>query len=247
MGRVWIGTSGFSYPHWGRGVFYPKVLLPRDWLAYYSRYFDTVELNYTFYRLPTEETLNRWFQTTPPDFVFAIKGSRFITHLKRLKQPSASVRAFLERLSILQHKLGPVLFQLPPSMPLSVELLKDFLSFLRTQRIVPALSVVLEVRHPSWLVKEVFALLEQTHVALCLTDWFKLPVQEPLTAEFVYVRRHGINCVYSECYSPQMLQVDSRRILDWLSAQLDVYVYFNNDACGYAVQNAMQLKQLLKV
>lgn len=246
MGRVFIGTSGFSYPHWGRGVFYPNHLKPRDWLVYYSRYFDTVELNHTFYRLPAEETLNRWREKTSPDFVFAVKGSRFITHLKRLKQPEASVTRFLERVSSLQQQLGPILWQLPPSLPLSLEHLKDFLSFLSTQSMVPALKVVLEVRHPTWLVSEVFTLLEQTNVALCLSDWSQLPVTEPLTADFVYVRRHGITSLYDSCYSSEMLQADVERILGWLKAGLDVYVYFNNDAYGYALQNALQLEQLIK-
>ncbi len=244
MGRILIGTSGFSYPHWGKGVFYPPHLKPRNRLAYYSNSFDTVEINSSFYRLPTEETLNRWHDVTPTNFTFAVKGSRLITHLKRLKHSEASVSKFLERLSILERKLGPILWQLPPSLPLSLEHLQNFLSLIRN--LIPVSKVVLEVRHPSWLVEEVFALLSEANVALCLSDWSQLRVTEPLTADFVYVRRHGITSPYDSCYPPESLQVDRERILGWIEAGFDVYVYFNNDACGYAVQNALQLKQLIK-
>lgn len=243
MGRILIGTSGFSYPHWGKGVFYPRHLKPHDWLAYYSHYFDTVEINSSFYRLPTEETLNRWRDVTPADFTFAVKGSRSLTHLKRLKHSEASVSKFLERFSILNRKLGPILWQLPPFLPLSLEHLDNFLSFVRN--LIPVAQVVLEVRHPSWLVEEVFALLSEAKVALCLSDWSQLRVTEPLTADFVYVRRHGITSLYDSCYPPESLHVDMKRILAWIEAGFDVYVYFNNDAWGYAVQNALQLKQLI--
>ena len=212
-------------------------------LAYYSRYFDTVEINSSFYRLPTKETLNRWRDVAPTDFTFAVKGSRLITHLKRLKDSEASVRKFLERLSILNRKLGPILWQLPPSLPLSLEPLQHFLSLIRD--IIPVPKLVLEVRHPSWLVEEVFPLLSEANVALCLSDWSQLRVTEPLTADFVYVRRHGITSMYDFYYPPESLQVDRERILEWIAAGFDVYVYFNNDACGYAVQNALQLKQLI--
>ncbi len=167
-----------------------------------------------------------------------------ITHIKRLKHSEASVRKFLERLSNLDRKLGPILWQLPPSLPLSLEHLKNFLSFVRN--IIPVSKLVLEVRHPSWLVLEVFALLSEANVALCLSDWSQLRVTEPLTADFVYVRRHGITSLYDSYYPPESLQVDRERILGWIEAGFDVYVYFNNDACGYAVQNALQLKQLIK-
>ncbi len=244
MGRILIGTSGFSYPYWGKGVFYPPDLKPRNRLTYYSHYFDTVEINSSFYRLPTTETLNRWRDVTPKDFIFAVKGSRLITHLKRLKHCEVSVSKFSERLSILDRKLGVILWQLPPSLPWSLEHLQNFLGFVR--HLLPAARIVLEVRHPSWLVDEVFALLSEANVALCLSDWSQLRVTEPLTADFVYVRRHGITSLYDSCYPPKSLQVDMKRILGWIEAGFDVYVYFNNDACGYAVQNALQLKQLMK-
>ncbi|NWF61968.1 MAG: DUF72 domain-containing protein [Fischerella sp.] len=243
--QAFIGTSGFSYPHWGKEIFYPNHLKSRDYLSYYSRCFNTVELNNTFYRLPKEDTLNRWCEETPPGFVFAVKGSRFITHIRRLKEPEANIRIFLERISILKQKLGPVLFQFPPSLALSVERLEDFLSFLRTQPIIPDLRVAIEIRHPSWMISQVFKLLEGANIALCLSDWSTLPVQAPLTADFVYVRRHGSTSLYSSCYSSEMLSADAQKITAWLREGRDVYVYFNNDACGYAVENALYLKRQL--
>jgi len=244
-GQAFIGTSGYSYAHWGGGVFYPKDLKPRDWLSYYSRHFDTVELNNPFYRLPSEGTFERWREETPPSFVFAVKGSRFITHIKRLRDPGNAVATFLQRAQRLQEKLGPILFQLPPSWPLSLERLEGLLGFLRAQRIIPKLKVALEVRHASWLDPKVFKLLEEANVVLCLADWPELPVEGPLRADFVYLRRHGPASLYSSCYTEESLQEDAKRITGWLKEGLDVYIYFNNDASGYAVQNALRLKELV--
>ena len=129
-GRLLIGASGFSYPHWGKGVFYPKALKSADWLTYYSRFFKTVELNNTFYRLPSKAMLTHWRVSTPPDFIFAVKASRYITHFQRLRRPEESTANLLARISTLKEKLGPVLFQLPPSLPVSLDLLDDWLDFM---------------------------------------------------------------------------------------------------------------------
>lgn len=242
--QLFIGTSGFSYPHW-KGIFYPNSLKPNDWLTYYSHHFNTVELNTTFYRLPSEKTLNRWCKATPSNFVFAVKASHFITHIKHLQQVDEPINNFLARISLLTPKLAPVLFQLPPSLPLSLEHLADFLRCMRSQMVIPTLRIVLEVRHPSWLVSQVFTLLNHYNVALCLADGAMLPVQAPLTADFVYIRRHGATSRYSSCYSSERLQEEAEQIRAWLTEGRDVYVYFNNDACGYAVQNALYVKELL--
>lgn len=244
-GHAFIGTSGYSYLHWGEGIFYPKDLKPPGWLAYYSRHFDTVELNNPFYRLPSKEAFERWRRTTPPGFIFAVKGSRFITHIKRLSDPEGSVATFLQRAVMLAEKLGPVLFQLPPAWPLSLERLEGFLRYLRRQRIAPTLRAVLEVRHESWLDPRAFRLLEAANVALCFADWPKLSVEGPQTADFVYVRRHGPPSRDSAWYPEEMLQQDAGRVRRWLKEGLDVYVYFNNDAFGYAVQNALRLRELI--
>lgn len=242
---ILIGTSGFSYPHW-RAVFYPCDLKPTHWLSYYSQTFNTVELNTTFYRLPSETTVHRWAEETPPEFLFAVKASRFITHIQKLRDPDLAIANFLECLSPLNQKLGPILFQLPPSLSYSPELLDHFCEVLRTQPLIPSFKVTLEVRHPSWLVPQVFQQLKQENIALCFTDLSILPVSEPLTADFVYIRRHGPTLQYGSNYEPAMLEADAQRIIEWNRRGREVYLYFNNDARGYAVQNALHLKEIIE-
>ncbi|MFN3476188.1 MAG: DUF72 domain-containing protein [Candidatus Methylomirabilales bacterium] len=243
-GRAFIGTSGYSYPHW-RGIFYPQGLRTSEWLQYYSWHFQTVELNNPFYRLPTASAFEGWRKGTPPGFVFAVKASRFITHIKRLKDPEVSVGLFLERASGLREKLGPVLFQLPPSWPFNASRLEGLLRYLRRQSIVRRLRAALEVRHKSWLDSKAFTLLEEAGVALCFADWPDLPVEGPVTADFVYLRRHGPASLYSSSYSEEALAEEARKMKGWLKKGLDVYIYYNNDAYGYAIENALRLKALI--
>lgn len=245
MGRCFIGTSGYVYKHW-RGLFYPQALPARDWLAYYAARFETVELNNPFYRLPTKAVFAAWRRTVPPGFIFAVKASRYLTHLKRLKQPSDPVRRFLTRAAALEGTLGPVLFQLPGQFHVDVDRLRRFLRVLGRQRYVPALRAVLEVRHESWLVPDVFDLLTRANVALCLQDWRAAPVTAPVTADFVYIRRHGTTHRYGGSYSDGMLRGDARQIAEWLREGRDVYAYFNNDGNAYAVRNAERLRQFLQ-
>lgn len=240
MGRCFIGTSGYVYKHW-RGRFYPQALPAREWLPFYAQRFETVELNNPFYRLPAKAVFAAWRRTVPPEFVFAVKASRYLTHLKRLKQPSDPLRRLLTRAAALQATLGPVLFQLPARFHVDVDRLRRFLRALGRQRYVPALRAVLEVRHASWLVPEVFDLLVRANVALCLQDWREAPVRAPVTADFVYVRRHGTTPRYSGSYRDAGLRADARAIRAWLGEGRDVYVYFNNDGNAYAVRNAERL------
>jgi uncharacterized protein YecE (DUF72 family) len=246
MGRCFVGTSGYVYKHW-RGLFYPQALPVRDWLPFYAQHFDTVELNNPFYRLPSKAVFSAWRQTVPPTFVFAVKASRYLTHLKRLKQPSDPLRRFLTRAAALQATLGPVLFQLPAQFHLDVDRLRRFLRVLARQRYVPGLRAVLEVRHESWLVPEVFDLLTRANVALCLQDWREAPVRAPVTADFVYIRRHGTTHRYGGSYSDTMLRADARAIRAWLREGRDVCVYFNNDGNAYAVRNAERLGHFLRL
>jgi uncharacterized protein YecE (DUF72 family) len=245
MGRCFIGTSGYVYRHW-RGRFYPASLPARAWLPFYAERFQTVELNNPFYRLPRKAVFTAWRRIVPPGFVFAVKASRYLTHLKRLKQPSDPLRRFLTRAAALQGALGPVLFQLPGQFHVDVDRLRHFLKALSRQRHVPELRSVLEVRHESWLVPDVFDLLTRANVALCFQDWREAPVRAPLTADFVYVRRHGTTHRYGGSYTDARLRADAADIRTWLRQGLDVYVYFNNDGNAYAVRNARRLAQLLQ-
>jgi uncharacterized protein YecE (DUF72 family) len=243
-GRLRIGTSGYVYPHW-RGVFYPARLPARDWLAFYAAVFDTVELNNPFYRLPAKAAFRGWRAAVPDDFVFSVKGSRYLTHLKRLAAPRAPLDRLLRRVRPLGPTLGPLLFQLPPHFRADLPRLATFLRALGRQPHVPGLRAVLEVRHGSWLVPETFDLLGRAGVALCQHDARALAVAGPVTADFVYLRRHGSRGRYQGAYPESALRADARRVRRWLAEGLDVYVYYNNDAGGAAVRDARRLRGLL--
>jgi uncharacterized protein YecE (DUF72 family) len=243
MSRVLIGTSGYVYADW-RGRFYPRELPPRAWLPSYAAVFPTVELNSPFYRLPRHATFKAWADAVPPDFVFAVKASRFLTHIKRLREPGPPLALFLRRARGLGDRRGPILFQLPARFHMSLERLDGLLVALARRRITRA---VLEVRHASWLVDAVFERLARANVALCLHDWREQPVTGPRTADFVYVRRHGTRLRWGGPYTERMLHRDAERIAAWRAEGRDVFVYFNNDGRAAAVRNAQRLMELAGV
>jgi uncharacterized protein YecE (DUF72 family) len=243
-GRFHLGTSGYVYPHW-RKRFYPAGLPVRAWLPFYAAHFETVELNNSFYRLPSKAAFRVWRGQVPDEFVFAVKASRFLTHLKRLKTPGPPLDRLLRRVRPLGETLGPVLFQLPAQFHANLPRLARFLRALGRQRLAPGVRATLEVRDASWLVDETYDLLRKANVALCFHDARVQPVTGPVTADFVYVRRHGTAARYEGSYTDAMLRADARRITGWLGDGLDVYVYFNNDGGGAAVRNALRLRQLV--
>ena len=241
MARWLVGTSGYVYRDWRR--FYPQALGARDWLPYYAATFETVELNSPFYRLPRAATFRAWAAAVPPRFVFAVKASRFLTHVKRLNEPGPPVTLFLRRARGLGNALGPVLIQLPSTFHLRLDRLDGLLRALSRR---PHVRWVLEVRHASWLVEPVFERLRRANVSLCLHDWKEQPVTGPLTADFVYVRRHGTRRRYGGSYTEAMLAADAGRVDEWTRDGRDVYVYFNNDGRAAAVRNARRLTELLR-
>jgi len=240
-GIVRIGCSGFHYEHW-KGPFYPEDLDERFFFDYYSKKFSTVELNVTFYRLPEREVFVKWYCDTPKDFIFSLKGSRFITHVKKLKSVEEPLHVFFSRVNLLKEKLGPILWQLPPNLPYNKERFSYFLDSLRQY----SSKNVFEFRHNSWIKKEVFHTLEKEGCAICMADWPDFLMDLPATADFVYIRRHG-HGTYAECYSHDELKADARLINGFLKQKKDVYIYFNNDANGYAPKNALELMGLLKI
>jgi uncharacterized protein YecE (DUF72 family) len=242
MARWLVGTSGYVYRDWRRR-FYPPGLAARGWLSYYAATFDTVELNSPFYRLPRAATFRAWAAAVPPHFVFAVKASRFLTHVKRLNDPGPPVTLFLRRARGLAGALGPVLIQLPSTFHLRLDRLDGLLRVLARRQNV---RWVLEVRHASWLVAEVFDRLARANVALCLHDWKEQPVAGPLTADFVYVRRHGTRRRYGGSYTEAMLQADAGRVQAWTHGGRDVYFYYNNDGRAAAIRNARRLVELLQ-
>lgn len=240
-GKLYIGTSGWNYEHW-RGAFYPEDLPQDKWLNFYSQQFDTVEINYSFYRLPEKKTFEGWYHTTPEHFSFTAKASRFFTHMKKLTLPEKNLSRFLENAVGLGDKLSAILFQLPPFWNVNVERLTQLAAYMNSQKILQNIRCVLEVRNRTWLTEDVFSVLKDNNISLCLADWPELRVDGPVTADFVYVRRHGPSTLYASCYTPHELEANARKIKKWLADGKDVYVYFNNDAMAWAIKNALELK-----
>src|SRR5438876_8646373 len=219
MVHAFIGTSGCNYKHWWNNEFYPKDLKASDWLKYFVRHFDTVELNNSFYRLPSEVAFQNWRIQVPPHFVFSVKASRFLTHIKRLKDPEEPLRLFFSRAKHLEDRLGPVLFQLPPRFKLDLGRLEIFLAALKSHISKRKLRCTVEVRDPTWLVPRVFDLLGKNDVALCFADWRDTHVTEPVTADFVYLRRHSGSAGGGN-YAKKELDRDVEQTRAWLASGL---------------------------
>lgn len=239
--EVWIGTSGYVYPHWRKGVFYPIKLPVRQELAYFGDRFRSVELNNPFYRLPTPEMFQRWREATPPGFRFAVKASRYITHIKRLRDVADELALFLERADGLGPKLGPILFQLPPTQQFERTRLTDFLALLSEDR-----RWVVEFRHPSWHTADVYHLLTDHAVALCIPVGGGLHPDRVTTAPFTYLRMHRGREAEGGFTSDELASWASR-IRALRNAGKEVYVYFNNDWAGYAIRDAIKLRELLGI
>jgi len=231
-----VGCSGWQYRHW-KGDFYPADLPQRHWLDYYTRHFDTVEVNNSFYRLPPEGVFESWRSRTPHAFVFAVKASRFLTHMKKLKDPEEPIERLFSRALELRAKLGPVLYQLPGQMQKNVERLAGFLALLP-----PRIKHAIEFRHPSWYDDEVMQLLRRHHVALCLHDMVGSATPRLMTARFTYIRFHGATGRYHGAYPQQVLEGWA----EWLATcGHPAFVYFNNDVGGHAPRDAKKLMTLL--
>ncbi len=237
-----IGTSGWIYPHW-RGDYYPQDLPQKDWFGHYARDFDTVEINNTFYRLPEAKTFVHWGEVAPKGFLYTFKANRYITHLKRLKEPEASLEKFLDRIGGAGPALGPLLYQLPPRFPADSQRLENFLKALPR-----GLIHVFEFRDASWHSDEIRTLLQRYGIAFCIHDHGQSGGSpEWVTSGAVYLRFHGSSeASYSGSYSDRFLSGQAGKIAGWLSAGKKVFVYFNNDIGGHAVRNALTLKVLCR-
>jgi len=243
LNQIRIGCSGWNYDHWRNGVFYPPRFPTRLWLDYYARRFDTVEVNATFYRLPKREVVANWVETSPSGFLFAVKMSRYITHLKRLLDLDAGVRRFYERIEPLVRspKLGPVLWQLPGNFRRDDDRLAGALAKL------PPGRHCFEFRHESWFAPEVYELLRSHGTALVIGDDPRRPFQtHELTADWTYIRFHAGSRGRRGNYSESELEEWAQRIERW-RPEHDVYAYFNNDWEGFAIRNALRLKERLGV
>jgi uncharacterized protein YecE (DUF72 family) len=238
-GRIHIGTSGWHYNHW-RGPFYPADLPAPRFLQYYVARFGAAEINNSFYKLPEERILAEWRDGSPQGIVFAVKGSRYITHMKKLKDADRSVPPFIERVKVLGEKLGPILFQLPPHWGYNAERLNDFLGALSDD-----FRYAFEFRDPSWFRDEVNEALAAKNAAFCVYDFDRRQSPRTVTADFAYVRLHGPDGPYQGQYDQDSLGDWGKALGDWSRQGKEVFCFFDNDEAGYAAEDALRLKQML--
>lgn len=239
-GKIYIGTSGWNYKEW-KGLFYPENIKEGGQLEYYTHYFDTVEINNSFYMLPAAKTFSTWRKAVPRKFLFAVKASRFITHMKKLNVDMSSIHKFFNHAGKLEEKMGPILFQLPPRWKINTERLKAFL------KILPGgYLYTFEFRDHTWYDKAVYGLLKKHNCAFCIYDmeYHLSPIE--VTADFVYIRLHGPDKKYQGNYTKRALKKWADRCLDWQKQKKDVYIYFDNTMDGNAVTNALQLMKMVK-
>lgn len=240
MSALHIGTSGWSYPHW-RGEFYPAEMAERAMLGHYARHLASVEINSSFYRLPAASTVAQWRAAVPPGFVFAVKASRYITHMKKLTQPEQTLPPFLDRMALLGDRLGPLLFQLPPRWRANLARLEAFLEALG-----PRHRCAFEFRDASWHRPDTYALLARHGAAFCIFDLAGQRSPLVVSGDFVYLRLHGPAGPYQGEYGELELARWEAAITKWRRQGRDVYCYFDNDEHAYAVRNAEHLRSLLE-
>jgi uncharacterized protein YecE (DUF72 family) len=238
--HIHIGTSGWYYDHW-KGAFYPHDLCKASFLDYYADRFKTAEINNSFYQLPSEKTLITWRDTVPEEFIFTVKASRYITHMKKLKDPEKSVSVFFNAVRVLGEKLGPILFQLPPHWRFNPERLKVFLRLLSSDY-----QYAFEFRDVSWFTNETYSILAENKAAFCIYELAETQSPKEITADFVYVRLHGPHEAYKGLYTKEALSGWAGAFSTWENQGREIYCYFDNDEAGYAVENALALKKMVK-
>lgn len=249
-GQLYVGTSGWAY-EWGE--FYPDDLPDRRRLEFYARRFRTVEVNYTFYRLPRKTTFENWARQTPDAFVFSLKLSRFITHIKRLQGSKTALRTFLKRAAPLGSRLGPILVQMPPSFAFDVRRLEQFLTRaheLGNERALHPFRLAFEFRHPTWFGSDAVPALEllARHGSAFVcghSSRYPYPETEPVTGDFMYLRFHGPDEMFTSAYGREGLKRWAPLVRQWLDRGIDVFAYFNNDVAGHAVRDAQALLALI--
>ncbi|MBB1283244.1 DUF72 domain-containing protein [Flavisolibacter sp. BT320] len=243
-GRIHIGTSGWSYKGW-KGLFYPQKLPTNKWLPYYTTLFDSTEINGSFYRLPSVETVEKWTATVPDHFLFCPKMSRFLTHMKKLREPEEPLERFFTVFSPMKQKMGPVLVQLPSILRFHYDIAEAFYRLLKFT--YHPHEFVLEVRHDTWLTEESLTLMTQYDIGLVISQSGNVfPYSEMITAKNVYLRFHGPEELYASAYSDEMLQGYAQKMRGWAEEGHTVWAYFNNDIHGYAPVDAQRLRELVK-
>jgi uncharacterized protein YecE (DUF72 family) len=236
--EIHIGTSGWHYDHW-KGPFYPENIESEKMLSFYKKHFRTTEINNSFYRLPQQATLDIWKNSVPAGFVFSVKGSRYITHMKKLKTPSAGVPPLLEAVEALGEKLGPILFQLPPRWHINLERLEAFLEFLPHR-----FRYAFEFRDSSWFARRTYEILASRGAAFCLYHLAGQLSPKEVTADFVYVRLHGPGKAYQGSYDNRTLAGWADAFSAWRNQGREIFCYFDNDQNAYAVRDALRLQEM---
>jgi len=244
--KTFVGTSGYNYPHWSDGIFYPRELPENRWLEHYTNFFNTVELNVSFYRLPKKSSFENWRKRTPQNFIFTVKGSRFITHIKKLKECEEPLKIFFNNVQGLREKLGAVLWQLPPNLHAHRDKLEAFCKIIHRLRVSKSTHHSFEFRHQSWFCEEIYSILRNYGFSLCIAHSKMWPRAEVVTSDSIYFRFHGGDILYGSNYSETELQEWAWKAKDWMKKGKNIFAYFNNDACAFAVKNALRFKQLLE-
>lgn len=239
-GMIRVGTSGWNYDHW-KGSFYPTELKQKDWLDYYAEKLRTVEINNSFYNLPSGKTFRKWAETVPSDFLFSVKASRYITHMKKLKDPREPLERFMAGAGALGDRMGPVLFQLPPRWNVNPDRLEAFLD-----RLPGNIMATFEFRDRSWWDDRIYGILKERNAAFCIFDLAGEQSPKEVTADFVYMRLHGPGDAYEGLYEKETLAGWAGAAYAWAASGKDVYIYFDNDQNGYAAMNAMQLREMME-
>ena len=238
-GKIHIGTSGWNYDHW-QGSFYPEDVKSDRWLEYYCQQFGSVEINNTFYQLPEKRSFEKWYDTVPKNFIFTVKGSRYITHMKKLKDPEESLDKFLKKCDLLKDKLGSILFQLPPRWKINTERLADFLKALPDKY-----RYAFEFRDSSWWHKDTYQLLREHRAAFCIFELAGRTTPKEITSDLIYIRLHGPEAAYEGSYDNRTLSGWAGALMAWRSKGHDIYFFFDNDQNGYAAKNALALKKMV--
>lgn len=244
--KIFVGTSGYSYKHWENDVFYPSGLNGKEMLEFYARHFSTVELNVTFYRLLQPAIFKSWYDRTPSNFKFALKGNRIITHYKKLRDYKDTLKIFLDSISKLQEKLLLVLWQFPANFKYDRDRIKNFTQTLKKEIGGNYLNAF-EFRNQSWFNEELYQLLKEKNFSLCIADSPLWPLTEVITANFIYLRFHGGKVLYGSEYSRTELENWALKVKEWIKRYKiqNIFAYFNNDASGFAVKNALIFRELL--
>lgn len=240
MKKIFIGCSGWRYYDW-KNIFYPEDMKSKDYFSYYCKYFNTVELNFTFYHLSRKSTFKKLYLNSPKDFIFSVKANKIITHVKKLKNCEEELREIFHNANELKEKFGCMLFQLPPSLKYNLDLLKDFLKMLRK---ITNKNCALEFRHESWFNDNTYKLLREYDIAICDVSSPKLSFIPIVTAEYIYIRLHGKDKWYDYDYSDEELS-EIKKFVENNKNKM-VFIYFNNTIRGNAVKNALKLKEMLK-